>query len=147
MAILDQVPGLTPVHDEEAAVKYLVFDTNQWVSYDDATTFKQKLDWANSIGFGGSLIWAADTDDDKYSAMSGLVGKSVSHPDLSIKAFANTPVTIAQNLIGENGQDCVRQTDCVNPNIVRCPNGQHAVGYDQLNCGVSKLSYRSRLMK
>jgi chitinase len=138
MAILDQVPGLTPVYDDVAAVKYLVFDTDQWVSYDDATTFKQKLDWANSIGFGGSLIWAADTDDDKYSAISGLVGKSVSHPDLSIKTFANTPVTVAQNLIGQNGQDCVRLTSCVDPTKIRCPDGMHAAGFDQGNCGVKQ---------
>jgi chitinase len=147
MAILNQVPGLAPVHDEVAAVKYLVFDTNQWVSYDDATTFKQKLDWANSVGFGGSLIWAADTDDDNYSAMSGLVGKSVSHPDLSSKRFTNTQFTVAQNLIGQNGQDCVRMTSCVDPTIQRCPDGMHKAGYDQLNCGVSNVSNRSRAMK
>ncbi|KAL5330730.1 hypothetical protein ACEPPN_000250 [Leptodophora sp. 'Broadleaf-Isolate-01'] len=135
MAILDQVPGLTPVHDETAAVKYLVFGTDQWVSYDDATTFKQKIDWANSVGIGGSLVWAADTDDDKYSAMAGLVGKSVSHVDLSIKAFSQTPVTVAQSLVGQNGQDCKRQTGCVDPTVQRCPDGQHAAGYDQLDCG------------
>jgi len=60
-ALLKQNPGLKPVHDESAAVNYLVFDNNQWVSYDDATTFKQKVDWANDIGLGGSLIWASDT--------------------------------------------------------------------------------------
>lgn len=144
---MNQVPSLTPVHDVEAAVKYLVFDSNQWVSYDDATTFKQKLDWVNSIGFGGSLIWASDTDDDKYSAMSGLVGKAVSHPDLSINSFANTPLAIAQNLIGENGQNCMKLTGCVDPDKIRCPDGHRLVGYDQLNCGVSKVLYRSRPMK
>jgi GH18 family chitinase len=48
-AILKQVPKLKPVLDREAAVKYLVFDRNQWVSYDDAETF-------NQIGLGGSMI-------------------------------------------------------------------------------------------
>lgn len=37
-----------PVHDQDAAVKYLVYNKDQWVSYDDAETFKQKTDWANS---------------------------------------------------------------------------------------------------
>jgi len=57
---------VTPVHDTAAAVNYLVFDKDQWVSYDDKVTFKQKVDWANSVGIGGSLIWASDlgrTDD------------------------------------------------------------------------------------
>ena len=33
--------GVTPVWDKTAAVKYIVWDSNQWVSYDDADTFKQ----------------------------------------------------------------------------------------------------------
>jgi len=139
-AIIDQVSGLKPIHDEQAAVKYVVFDNNQWVSYDDADTFKQKIDWANSVGIGGSLIWAADTDDEKYSAMGGLVGKSVSHVDLSVKALAQTPVSIAQNLIGENGQQCKKMTDCVHPDIIRCPDGQHKVGWDKDGCRVRKSS-------
>jgi len=60
-ALLKQNPGLKPVHDQAAAVDYLVFDNNQWVSYDTADTFKQKVDWANGIGLGGALIWASDT--------------------------------------------------------------------------------------
>jgi len=51
---------LQVIHDEEAAVKYFSWDSNQWISYDDADTFKQKIDWANDIGFSGSLIWASD---------------------------------------------------------------------------------------
>lgn len=27
--------GANPVHDTEAAVNYLVFDNDQWISYDD----------------------------------------------------------------------------------------------------------------
>lgn len=76
-AILKQVPELTPTHDTVAATKYISWDKNQWVSYDDADTFDTKIAWANNIGFGGSLIWAADTDDDKFTAMSGLIGKDV----------------------------------------------------------------------
>lgn len=55
-ALLKQNLGLKPIHNESAAVNYFVFDNNQWVSYDDEKTFKQKVDWANEIGLGGSLI-------------------------------------------------------------------------------------------
>ncbi|KAG8165716.1 hypothetical protein KVR01_004268 [Diaporthe batatas] len=48
------------IHDKEAAVKYFSWDKNQWISFDDEETFKQKVDWGNDIGFGGSLIWASD---------------------------------------------------------------------------------------
>lgn len=58
--ILKKNPSIKPVHDKDAAVKYLAWDKDQWISYDDADTFKQKVEWANSMGFSGSLIWAAD---------------------------------------------------------------------------------------
>lgn len=51
---------ITPVHDKKDAVNYFTYDNNQWVSYDDATTFGQKVDWANTVGLGGSMIWASD---------------------------------------------------------------------------------------
>lgn len=48
------------IHDKEAAVKYFTWDSDQWISYDDADTFKQKVEWADDVGFSGSLIWASD---------------------------------------------------------------------------------------
>ena len=52
--------AITPTHDEKSAVNYFTFDNDQWVSYDDDRTFKQKVDWANGVGMGGGLIWASD---------------------------------------------------------------------------------------
>jgi len=60
MALLKKDPSLKPVWDKQAGVKYLVFNKDQWLSYDDADTFKQKVEWANKLGLGGSLIWASD---------------------------------------------------------------------------------------
>ena len=50
----------TIIHDKEAAVNYFAFKDDQWVSYDDKVTMKQKVDWANSLGLGGSMIWSVD---------------------------------------------------------------------------------------
>ncbi|KAK8127253.1 bacteriodes thetaiotaomicron symbiotic chitinase, partial [Apiospora sp. TS-2023a] len=58
--ILAKNPGIKVIHDEKAAVKYFTWDNNQWISYDDRDTFKQKVEWANGVGFSGSLIWASD---------------------------------------------------------------------------------------
>lgn len=52
--------AISPIHDQAAAVKYFTFGKDQWVSYDDKDTFKQKFDWANSVGMGGAMIWASD---------------------------------------------------------------------------------------
>ena len=55
--IIDQ-KKLKPIYDKESAVKYIVWDQDQWVSYDDEETFKQKIEFANKLGLGGLLIWA-----------------------------------------------------------------------------------------
>lgn len=49
---------LKPIHDKEAAAKYIIWNRDQWVSYDDEETFKQKIDFFNKLGLGGLLIWA-----------------------------------------------------------------------------------------
>lgn len=139
-ALLDQDKSLKPVHDKEAAVNYFVYDNNQWVSYDNGTTFQQKLAWANGTGIGGSLIWASDTDDDKYSAMRGLLDKSISHPEINKKAIKRSVKTVTQNLAGQNGQDCKRMSDCVDPDVVRCPDGWHKAGWDKDGCKVSRVT-------
>ncbi|KAL2754188.1 glycoside hydrolase family 18 protein [Sodiomyces alcalophilus JCM 7366] len=46
--------------DPEAAVKWMTWDTDQWVSYEDAETFQLKLEYATSLGLGGTMIWAID---------------------------------------------------------------------------------------
>ncbi|KAF2766280.1 hypothetical protein EJ03DRAFT_345213 [Teratosphaeria nubilosa] len=51
---------LTPKWDKTAAVKYITWDSDQWVSYDDSDTFAQKRDFANSRCLGGLMVWAVD---------------------------------------------------------------------------------------
>ncbi|RGP81325.1 glycoside hydrolase family 18 [Fusarium longipes] len=49
--------------DEKAGVKIVTWDSNQWVSWDDAETLKMKLDYANEHCLGGTMVWAIDLDD------------------------------------------------------------------------------------
>jgi hypothetical protein len=193
-AILDQAPNLKPIWDKEAAVKYLVFDKNQWVSYDDKDTFGQKIAWANSVGFDGALLsgrgsapttscsqkgtynqwtliivcgtvyivqavshqgfaliahawqllWAADTDDDKFTAMSGFLNKYLNHITVESTALEANAITIAQTYNALSGKGCSLYKDggCHNQedfdnNHVRCPNGNPPIGYDKDGCKVS----------
>ncbi|TRX89905.1 hypothetical protein FHL15_009177 [Xylaria flabelliformis] len=55
--------GVTPVWDKEAMVKWVTWDSNQWVSYDDDDTFDQKRQFANSRCLGGTMVWAMDQRD------------------------------------------------------------------------------------
>jgi chitinase len=63
--------SLTPIHDQVAAVKWITWGGNQWVSYDDADTFKQKRDFANSRCLGGLMVWATDQVDQGSSDAYG----------------------------------------------------------------------------
>ena len=68
--------GATPKLDSTAAVQTLTYGGNNWVSYDDETTFKMKIDYANNNCLGGTMVWAASTDDSKGSAAAALTGAS-----------------------------------------------------------------------
>jgi chitinase len=60
---MQQSYNLVSVYDSVAAVKYIAWNQNQWVSYDDQETFQQKILYANSLGYVNlfyaltGLIW------------------------------------------------------------------------------------------
>ncbi|KAL4775859.1 hypothetical protein BDW60DRAFT_225034 [Aspergillus nidulans var. acristatus] len=54
--------GVKPTFDEATAVKILKFDNNQWLTYDDADTFKLKVQFASSQCLGGVMVWAVSHD-------------------------------------------------------------------------------------
>lgn len=70
-------------YDKEAAINYMIYKTDSrdrsysWISYDDKTTFQQKIDFANEQGLGGLLIWAIDQDDDSFNALEAVTGKDI----------------------------------------------------------------------
>ena len=70
--IIDQ-KKLEPVYDKKNAVKYVVWDQDQWVSYDDEETFKQKIDFANKLGLGGLLIWAVSGNPSQFALPRNLL--------------------------------------------------------------------------
>ncbi|KAF7339151.1 hypothetical protein MVEN_01992200 [Mycena venus] len=97
-----------PVFDEDAGVKYIVWDDNQWVSYDDADTFAVKMNYAHDHCIGGSMIWSMDQDDDSYTALKGL------YPDIDA---ANQGLT-------EKNDKCII-SEC---NVSSCGAGYNKMG-------------------
>ena len=55
--------GLKPQYDEKAAVKWITWDSNQWISYDDDETFAQKRAFANNRCLGGTMVSACFVRD------------------------------------------------------------------------------------
>lgn len=87
--------SLKPVWDKVAGVKWITWSQNQWISYDDGDTFKQKVDFANSRCLGGMMVWAMDQVDQSEengfggsAAISGVDVKSAQKADAD-QATAN----------------------------------------------------------
>lgn len=142
-AILHQNPNLQPRYDFEAAVKYIVYDDKQvqWVSYDDTDSFRHKIDWANSIGIGGVFVWSLVGDDDNYTALTGLIGSAVAHPDLEPRTFDPfLPIIPPISLQGQIGQDCYRTDLCYSIDTRVCLDGETQIGFDWSTCGDQNLA-------
>nr|AMT75074.1 chitinase Cht10 [Locusta migratoria] len=55
--------GWTVVQDPERRMGPYAFKGNQWVSFDDVATIRQKSEYIRKMGLGGGMIWALDLDD------------------------------------------------------------------------------------
>ncbi|KAF3055543.1 Chitotriosidase-1 [Daldinia childiae] len=60
--------------DPTAAVKWITWNSSQWVSYDDGETIQMKTANGNKLCLGGVMIWAIDQDDIEGSSMNNLLG-------------------------------------------------------------------------
>ncbi|RDW64378.1 uncharacterized protein DSM5745_09789 [Aspergillus mulundensis] len=81
--IMDELQ-VKPTFDKEAAVKILKFDSNQWLTYDDAETFKLKAEFASSQCLGGVMVWAV-SHDLPYGNYSRALGEAANR---KVKAIA-----------------------------------------------------------
>ncbi|KAM0470857.1 hypothetical protein ACHAPX_009731 [Trichoderma viride] len=79
--------GAKPSFDATAAVKWITWDSNQWISYDDGQTMKLKIDAANKLCLGGIMIWSVDQDDTKGTSTSDLLGLGTANGVTSEKAL------------------------------------------------------------
>ncbi|KAM0518034.1 hypothetical protein ACHAPE_004436 [Trichoderma viride] len=69
--------GATAYWDKKAAVKYLPYGKNSWISFDDAQTIPAKIDYANRLGLSGLLIWAIDLDNGQLDALRAVSNPSI----------------------------------------------------------------------
>ncbi|RNA43942.1 acidic mammalian chitinase-like [Brachionus plicatilis] len=52
----------TKAYDSQSKVPYM-YSGNQWISYDDSDSLKQKVEYAKFKNLGGIMFWAIDLDD------------------------------------------------------------------------------------
>lgn len=115
MDIIDKY-SLTPYYDKKNAVKYITWNSDQWVSFDDQETFQQKIKFANNIGLGGLLIWAVDLDTPNLDALQGVI-----YPK-KLGTFAAEASSV-DDWEDAAGGDC-RVTDC---GVINCLPGESLI--------------------
>ncbi|EEA19154.1 bacteriodes thetaiotaomicron symbiotic chitinase, putative [Talaromyces marneffei ATCC 18224] len=127
--IMDE-EGSELIWNEEAAVNYLVWGGNQWISFDNAQTFQQKVDYANSVCLGGAMIWAVDQDTYDWKALSGLLGQAVDGNDLlnGGSLLESQKKSLVSELSAYTGADCYI-SDCVDINTGQCKSGYSVLDY------------------
>ncbi|KAK8102995.1 glycoside hydrolase family 18 protein [Apiospora sp. TS-2023a] len=88
----------TESYDEKAGVKWMQWNSNQWVSYDDGVTMQQKMSLANQRCLGGIMIiylltdlackWSIDQDNTGASMDDMLgIGDANAVPDAIKKGY------------------------------------------------------------
>ncbi|GAB1217038.1 hypothetical protein ATERTT37_006259 [Aspergillus terreus] len=112
--------NINVTYDKDAAVNWITYgkDLANWVSYDDNRTLSQKVDYANDVGLGGVMIWSVDQDDESFTALEGLIGKSLPSYQDNMKRTHDADANYWKSL---NGQSC-QVSKCIN-NDSRPPNG------------------------
>ncbi|KAL8788604.1 MAG: hypothetical protein Q9195_007199 [Heterodermia aff. obscurata] len=130
--------NLNPVHDQKAGLKWISWDSNQWVSFDDEDTFKQKRDFANSRCLGGLMVWAMDQMDQTASNGFGPDGVTSSQQADANQQSADQQagVTCYTSACGEKCKKGTNQVAQMNgqpgqtSTSDRCPKGK----YENLCC-------------
>ena len=103
--IQDVIANNNPVVtlDSAAAVKIVVWNNNQWVSYDDEETLALKVQYANNLCLGGMMVWAGSLDDangDAAAALSAANGRE----NLNLAALSTLQSTLTQ--VGPTFSSC-----------------------------------------
>ena len=118
-------------YDPNTTVKYNVYGGSQWISYDDAQSFHDKLKHLSERCLSGLMIWAIDQDTSQWDAMNGLFG------DFSMTELDGLGKDSAEklhDLFGQfNGQDCYVTEKCTDGSdeergdMQVCPDGYSSV--------------------
>lgn len=91
--------------NKDAAVKEVVWDTNQWVSYDDAETIGLKIEYASGKCLGGVMVWASSLDTSNGTAAAAL-SSSTGLEEKSLTKSSTVVDSITSCVWGECGADC-----------------------------------------
>ncbi|KAF2087339.1 glycoside hydrolase family 18 protein, partial [Saccharata proteae CBS 121410] len=123
--------GITATLDEEAAVKYITWDDDQWVSYDDWETYNMKKEFANKLCLGGTMAWSLDLEEPstRNSSMS-LAADRLTMPNENLSSNPSYyQARFAAHNLAKNYEQATFWTDCRSFEKPQCPVGYKVIAY------------------
>jgi chitinase len=120
---------LEPTHDKKAGVKWIHWDQDQWVSYDDDETLAQKREFAASRCLGGMMVWALDQIDQDASIGGALSSEEMEeaeamYQDAAAKGVCYTTMCDDKCRDGDHEAAQMRGQPGLLSTMARCPKGQ-----------------------
>ncbi len=121
--------NLNPVYDKTAGVKYMHYNRDQWLSYDDEETIKDKVNFASAQGLRGLFIWAIDQDDDDHTALNAIVppGKFDKQNGVGSGGSFNPATSSCGWSSCSNEPKCTRRGTIANGHDIKCKTGGRKV--------------------
>ncbi|KAH7122764.1 hypothetical protein B0J11DRAFT_551302 [Dendryphion nanum] len=104
-------------YDEKHGVTYMVYEEDQWITYDDDKSWVKKREILDNECFGGVMIWAIDQDTKDFKALSGLLGDSFVSDALIDGGILSDDekIGLAEELGGLTGDSCYVTMGCSGP--------------------------------
>lgn len=96
----------TATMDNEAAVKWITWDSNQWVSYDDGETVQMKVKAANELCLGGIMIWSLDQDSSSNTSGNDFLGIGVTNGVAATDAEKIRTLQASAQAVANNRNSC-----------------------------------------
>ncbi|KAM7204861.1 family 18 glycosyl hydrolase [Rhypophila sp. PSN 637] len=121
--------NINPVYDKTAGVKYMHYNRDQWLSYDDEETIRDKVEYASSKGLRGLFVWAIDQDDDDHTAMSAIVppGKFDKRNGVGTNGNFKPATGSCSWSPCSNSPKCSKSGTVANGHDIKCKNGGRKV--------------------
>lgn len=125
--------GSQTFSDAKASVKWMVYGSNQWVSYDDAETLKTKVQYMTSRCLKGFSVWSIDWDTEQFDASAALFGDAaMSRAVIEDTLDDREKSALVADLAAYTGQNCYTTYSCVSSDAGATASGTCQGGYSSV---------------
>lgn len=107
--------GSKEYYNKASSVKWIVYGSNQWISFDDVKSFEQRKKYPFSRCLRGLMIWSLDLDTQDFQAMTELFCEEVMAD--AITDGSGLDPDDGNELAAYTGEDCYVTRECTDGTI------------------------------